>query len=158
MVFSGPRLYLANGVTTMRTTGTVNPYADLMLKKDIEGGIVPGPHMDVTGPYLNGASNGLSFELKGPEDARQTVAFWADRGVTSFKAYKNITREELAAAVKEAHKRGLKVTVTSARSLTRKRRKSESTIRARILRKHGARPEKKPDKCSDKGATTRSST
>src|SRR6202011_744350 len=48
--------------------------------------------------------------LTGPEDARQTVAFWADRGVTSFKAYKDITREELSAAVKEAHKRGLKVT------------------------------------------------
>jgi|GEM_PF-4159900 len=27
MIFSGPRLYLANGVTTMRTTGTLNPYA-----------------------------------------------------------------------------------------------------------------------------------
>src|SRR5262249_58849948 len=49
-------------------------------------------------------------QLSGPEDARQTVAYWADRGVTSFKAYKYITRDELRAAVREAHKRGLKVT------------------------------------------------
>ena len=110
MIFSGPRLYLANGVTTMRTTGTLSPYAQLKLKQDIEGGSVPGPHLDVTGPYLNATPNSLAFGLTGPEDARQTVAFWADRGVTSFKAYKDITREELRAAVQEAHRRGLKVT------------------------------------------------
>jgi len=38
------------------------------------------------------------------------VNFWADQGATSFKAYMNITRDELRAAVEEAHKRGLKVT------------------------------------------------
>ena len=47
--------------------------------------------------------------LTGPEEARETVEFWADRGVTSFKAYVNITRAELQAVVAEAHKRGLKV-------------------------------------------------
>jgi hypothetical protein len=38
------------------------------------------------------------------------VNYWADRGVTSFKAYMNITRAELKAAIEEAHKRGIKVT------------------------------------------------
>jgi imidazolonepropionase-like amidohydrolase len=109
MNFSAPRLYLANGVTTMRTAGSVSPYADLQLKRDIEKGIVPGPHLDVTGPYLDETA-AFNTNLSGPEDARQTVAFWADRGVTSFKVYKYITREELRAAVAEAHKRGLKVT------------------------------------------------
>src|SRR6185369_1454689 len=33
MTFSAPRLYLANGVTTMRTTGSVEPYADLNVKR-----------------------------------------------------------------------------------------------------------------------------
>src|SRR5882762_3904259 len=32
MTFSAPRLYLAAGVTTMRTTGSVETYADLNLK------------------------------------------------------------------------------------------------------------------------------
>jgi imidazolonepropionase-like amidohydrolase len=112
MTFSAPRLYLANGVTTMRTAGSVAPYVDVKLKRAIDSGILPGPHLDVTGPYLEGPGTPLlqMHELSGPDDARQTVAFWADRGVTSFKAYKNITRDELKAAVQEAHKRGLKVT------------------------------------------------
>src|SRR5262249_29213921 len=103
---------LANGVTTMRTAGSIEPQAELKLKRAIEGGAVPGPHLDVTGPYLDGAgvTNFQIRELTGPEDARQTVAYWAERGATSFKAYKNSTREELRAAVGEAHKRGLKVT------------------------------------------------
>ena len=68
--------------------------------------------MDVTGPYLEG-SDSYFFQmphLTDADDARQTVAFWADRGVTSFKAYMNITRDELKAAIDEAHKRGIKVT------------------------------------------------
>jgi imidazolonepropionase-like amidohydrolase len=112
MSFSAPRLYLAGGVTTMRTTGSVEPYADLNIKHDIDAGRIPGPHMDVTGPYLEGATSYFIQmpHLTSPEDARQTVAYWADRGATSFKAYMNITRSELSAAIEEAHKRGLKVT------------------------------------------------
>jgi len=50
MTFSAPRLYLAGGVTTMRTTGSVETYADLNLKREIDAGKLPGPHMDVTAP------------------------------------------------------------------------------------------------------------
>lgn len=112
MTFSAPRLYLANGVTTMRTTGSVEPYADLNLKEDIDAGKLPGPHLDVTGPYLEGSQSYFLQmpHLTGPDDARQTVEYWADRGVTSFKAYMNITRAELKAAIDAAHKRGIKVT------------------------------------------------
>ena len=112
MTFSSPRLYLANGVTTLRTTGSVEPYADLNIKRQIDAGALPGPHLDVTGPYLEGANSPFisMHQLTGPEDARATVAFWADQGATSFKAYMNITRAELKAAIEEAHRRGLKVT------------------------------------------------
>jgi imidazolonepropionase-like amidohydrolase len=112
MTFSAPRLYLAGGVTTMRTTGSVEPYADLNLKRDIDAGKLPGPHIDVTGPYLEGAESYFLQmpHLTGPDDARQTVDYWAERGVTSFKAYMNITRAELKAAIDAAHKRGIKVT------------------------------------------------
>jgi hypothetical protein len=112
MSFSAPRLYLANGVTTMRTVGSIEPYTDVKVKRAIDGGVIPGPHMDVTGPFLEGP-NPLALpmpELAGPDDARRTVAFWADHGVTSFKAYQDITRNELRAIVAEAHQRGLKVT------------------------------------------------
>ena len=112
MTFSAPRMYLAGGVTTLRTTGSVEPYADLNLKIDIDAGKLPGPHLDVTGPYLEGSQSYFIQmpHLTGPDDARQTVDYWADRGVTSFKAYMNITRAELKAAIDAAHKRGIKVT------------------------------------------------
>ncbi|HUN88614.1 MAG TPA: amidohydrolase family protein [Terriglobales bacterium] len=112
MAFSSPRLYLAGGVTTMRTTGCVEPYTDLNLKQDIDAGKLPGPHIDVTAPYLEGPGSHFiqMMRLTGPDDARQNVDFWANRGATSFKAYMNITRAELKAAIDEAHKRGLKLT------------------------------------------------
>jgi len=112
MTFTSPRLYLAAGVTTLRTTGSVEPYTDLNLKAQIDAGQLPGPHMDVTGPYLEGANSPFiqMHQLKDAEDARRTVAFWADQGATSFKAYMNITRAELGAAIAEAHRRGLKLT------------------------------------------------
>src|ERR1700693_968141 len=109
---SFPRLYLALGVTTIRTTGSVAPFIDLGIKKLIDSGRMIGPKMHITGPYLEGrgAFTPVMHELTGPDDARRMVNFWADEGATSFKAYMNITRDELRAAVEEAHKRGLKVT------------------------------------------------
>ncbi|HTG16371.1 MAG TPA: amidohydrolase family protein [Blastocatellia bacterium] len=110
MGISFPRLYLALGVTTIRTTGSVAPFTDL--KRLIDAGRMIGPKMHITAPYLEGRRSftPVMHELTGPEDARRMVNFWADQGATSFKAYMNITRDELRAAVEEAHKRGLKVT------------------------------------------------
>src|SRR6476661_7621940 len=48
------RLYLAGGVTTMRTGGNVNGFMDLKLKELIENGQAAGPAIDATAPYLNG--------------------------------------------------------------------------------------------------------
>jgi len=109
---SFPRLYLALGVTTIRTAGSVAPFTDLEIKRLIDSGRMVGPKMYITGPYLEGRGSftPVMHELSGPEDARRMVNFWADEGATSFKAYMNITRDELRAAVEESHKRGLKVT------------------------------------------------
>jgi len=112
MTYTAPRLYLANGVTTIRTTGSLDPYTDLNLKKLIDSNQTPGPHMDVTGPYLQGSPNQFvqMHTLRGPEDARATVDFWAGQGATSFKAYTNLSRTELKAIIETAHAKGLKVT------------------------------------------------
>ena len=112
MAFSFPRLYLAGGVTTIRTTGSLEPYTDLELKKSIDAGEMPGPKMHVTGPYLEGKGSWAiqMHQLTGPEDATRTVNFWLDQGVENFKAYMFITPEELGAAITAAHKRGAKVT------------------------------------------------
>ena len=105
------RLYLAGGVTTMRTGGNVNGLMDIKLKQEIEAGRQAGPDIDATAPYLNGPNSFLQMHgLKDPEDARRQVAYWADMGATSLKAYMNITRAQLGAAIEEAHQRKMKVT------------------------------------------------
>ncbi len=110
--FTAPRMYLAGGVTTIRTTGSLDGYTDLSLKRDIDEGRVPGPKIFPTAPYLEGAGayTGQMHELSGVDDARRTVAYWAEEGMNNFKAYMHITHAELAAAIQEAHKHGLKVT------------------------------------------------
>jgi imidazolonepropionase-like amidohydrolase len=113
MLFSYPRLFLAAGVTTIRTTGSVDSYQELNLREAIGKREIIGPEIHVTGPYLQGpgrGSPGAMHPLKGPEDARRMVKYWADEGVTWFKAYTQISRAELGAAIDEAHKAGIKVT------------------------------------------------
>lgn len=105
------RLYLAGGVTTMRTGGNVNGVMDIKLKQEIEAGRQAGPAIDATAPYLNGPNAFLQMHgLRDPDDARKQVAYWADMGATSFKTYMNITRAQLGAAIEEAHTRKMKVT------------------------------------------------
>lgn len=109
--FSGSRLYLASGVTTIRTTGARSPYEELNLKREIDAGLVIGPTMFTTGPYLTGQRGSRTMtRLNGPDDARRVVRYWSEEGVSWFKAYTEISRAELAAAIEEAHKHGVKVT------------------------------------------------
>ena len=109
--FSGSRLYLASGVTTIRTTGAQQPYAELNLKREIDAGYVIGPTMFTTGPYLTGEQGSQTMaRLEGPEQARRVVRYWAEEGVSWFKAYTWISRAELGAAIEEAHAHGVKVT------------------------------------------------
>src|SRR5262245_14118728 len=46
--YSFPRLYLAGGVTSLRTGGSIEPYTDLALKAMIDQGRMPGPKVHVT--------------------------------------------------------------------------------------------------------------
>ncbi len=95
--YSAPRLYLAAGVTTMRTTGSLEPYTDIKIKERIDAGLMPGPKIDLTAPYLEGKPTFFAqmHELTGVDDAKRMVDYWADEGMTSYKAYMNITRDEL---------------------------------------------------------------
>jgi len=108
---TAPMLYLASGVTTIRTTGSYAPYSEIELKQAIRAGQRVGPDMFITGPYLTGGE-GYTYmtRVRGAEDARRVVKYWAEEGVDWFKAYTMISREELKAAIEEAHAHGLKVT------------------------------------------------
>jgi imidazolonepropionase-like amidohydrolase len=112
MPFSFPRLYLAAGVTTIRTTGSIEPYTDLEIKKAIDAGKAIGPKINATGPYLEGEGIPLLqlHALTGPDDAVRTVDYWAQEGMGSFKAYNFLTRAELKAAIDAAHRHHLKIT------------------------------------------------
>ncbi|HSJ64897.1 MAG TPA: amidohydrolase family protein [Gemmatimonadaceae bacterium] len=109
---SFPRLYLAGGVTAMRTGGNMNGYGELGVAKAIARGEKAGPWIDATAPYLQGPGLGLSqlHAVSTPDEARRMVDSWAEAGATSFKAYMHISRATLGAAIEAAHARGLKVT------------------------------------------------
>ena len=109
---SFPRLYLAGGVTSIRTTGSLEPYADIELKHAIDEGKAAGPKIHITAPYFEGqgAFALQMHQLKDAEDAKQMAEFWIAQGATSFKAYMNITPDELSTIIKVAHAHGVKVT------------------------------------------------
>jgi imidazolonepropionase-like amidohydrolase len=113
MGFTGPRLYLGSGVTTIRTTGGRSPYAEINTKAAIDAGRVPGPRVHLTAPYITAGAAGAAGSMAtitSPEAARRFVAYWAAEGMTWIKAYTDISRADLAAAIDEAHKRGMKAT------------------------------------------------
>ncbi|HJZ72011.1 MAG TPA: amidohydrolase family protein [Vicinamibacterales bacterium] len=105
------RLYLAGGVTTMRTAGNVNGIMDINLARRIAAGELPGPAVDATAPYVNGPSAFLQMHsVTNADEARRHVAYWADQGATSLKAYMQVSRAALKAAIDEGHRRGMKTT------------------------------------------------
>jgi imidazolonepropionase-like amidohydrolase len=108
---SAPRLYLASGVTTIRTTGSISPYSEITLKGQIERGEAAGPRMYISGPYLTGPDPVAERKhITTPEEARRVVDYWAEEGATWLKVYTMISRENLKAIADEAHRLGIKVT------------------------------------------------
>jgi imidazolonepropionase-like amidohydrolase len=110
--FSFPPLYLASGVTTARTTGSMDPYGDIAVKAYVDSGKILGPNFYLTTPYLEGAPALIPqmHELKDAEEARAFVRYWHSVGFTSVKAYVDVTPDELRAGIDEAHKLNMKVT------------------------------------------------
>ncbi|MCC6317465.1 MAG: amidohydrolase family protein [Gemmatimonadaceae bacterium] len=109
---SGPMAYLALGVTTIRTAGSMFPYQELNMKRAVERGDLPGPRMHITGPYLNGSAGAASGNrgLTSPDEGRRVVAYWAEEGATWLKLQGSITRAVAGAVIDEAHKHGMGVT------------------------------------------------
>ena len=82
LAFSSTHLYLGAGVTTLRTTGSVEPYTDLNVRDAIDAGEIPGPHMDVTGPYLEGSKSVFiqMHKLRDAEDAKRDGGLLGEAG------------------------------------------------------------------------------
>jgi imidazolonepropionase-like amidohydrolase len=104
------KLLLAFGVTTVR-----NPAAPsiegVRLREDVARGLVVGPRILTAGHPLNRTSyfDGLTRPVSTAEDVRREVAHQARAGVDYVKLYTALTPDLSAAAIAEAHARGLKV-------------------------------------------------
>jgi hypothetical protein len=111
---SYPKLYLAAGVTTIRTAGTEQPEVDLNLKRRIDKDPrqTPGPKIHLTGPFFNGEAGDFLGDtvVRDAEEARAAARYWAGRGFTSFKLYSAIGVPAARAIIEEAHRRGVRVT------------------------------------------------
>ena len=103
---SFPPLYLAGGVTTIRTAGAINLGREQEAKSSIERGKLAGPKIYLSSPYINHGS-GQKLDL---EKITAHINEWADQGLNSLKIYEGVNRAELSSIVDAAHKRGLKVT------------------------------------------------
>jgi imidazolonepropionase-like amidohydrolase len=108
LIHTAPRMYLGSGVTTIRTAGSLSPFAEVNLRRDVDAGRVPGPRIHISGPRLS--VGGSHFTPETPEDVRRYVAFWEAEGARWLKAHSQVRRADLAAAVEEAHRRGMKMT------------------------------------------------
>lgn len=109
---SYPKLYLAAGLTTIRTAGSEQPEVDLNLKRRIDEGQMPGPKIHPTGPFFNGPSGDFLGDIiiRNADEGRTAAAYWAARGFTSFKIYNAIEESTAGAIIKEARRRGVRVT------------------------------------------------
>lgn len=112
MEFSFPRMYLAAGITSLRTGGSMEPYTDLQIKDDIDSGRSPGPKLHLTMPYLDGPGTGITQlrPVASTAAAVRMIDYWADEGFTSAKVYVNLPADIMGPAIAEAHKRGMQVT------------------------------------------------
>jgi imidazolonepropionase-like amidohydrolase len=70
------RLYLAGGVTSMRTGGNMNGFGEINIKQAIDRGEKAGPWIDATAPYLQGAAGSFG----------QMKAVTVDAGFTPLEA------------------------------------------------------------------------
>jgi hypothetical protein len=103
-------LYLAAGVTTAMTAGSMLPYDELNMKRMIDKGELPGPRLHIGGPYLTGprSTPGPFRIIESEAEAMRVVSYWADEGATWFKILSGPTAV-VHAVVNAAHARGLKV-------------------------------------------------
>lgn len=113
MLLSFPKLYLAGGATTIRTAGGSGPRVELNLAAMIDSGQVVGPKIHVTSQHISRRSEmpilALDYINKS-NDIIEIMDYWGKRGISSYKLYMNLTREDLQVAVKKAKEKQYHVT------------------------------------------------
>ncbi len=90
------RLFLANGVTTIR--GMLGHPSHLELREQINSGKILGPHFLTSGPSLNGNT------VKSPGQAVDSVRSQQQAGYDFMKLHPGLQLDNFDALVKEAHR------------------------------------------------------
>ena len=103
---------LRAGVTTALDLGA--PFEILTLRERIEGGVIPGPELLISGPWITRVQYDTipdSYEVvvTSPQEAAQKTLELIDRGSDVIKTWEGLTQEDYIAVVNAAHSRGVKV-------------------------------------------------
>ncbi len=110
MLFTSPKLHLAAGVTSIQTCGTGNVREELAIAADIDSGGQPGPQILNSSPYFTGPEGKPHFiRFTNEKNIRDTISYWAKRGVKWFKVYQHTRPSDLAVIIDQAHSLGAKV-------------------------------------------------
>ena len=115
------RIDLLSGVTTIRVVGELN-FVDVILEKEVQDGIIPGPNIIPSGPRLGPTGGHVwikEWAVDGPENIRKAIRDYVAKGSRIIKLgllddgpdKTSYSDEELSAAVSEAHKLGVPVAV-----------------------------------------------
>jgi hypothetical protein len=99
--FTFPRLYLAAGVTSLRTTASVEPYADLNLKAWIDAGKIPGPKVHVTG-HLCSITYREAAEL-GTDDLEHRFTIATEFNPEKSHPHRHVERSTVSGGQENAH-------------------------------------------------------
>jgi imidazolonepropionase-like amidohydrolase len=121
------RYYLESGVTSVRDVASAG-LAPFVLKQWVAEGRLPGPRVFPVGQLITGVGghgaegdthtapgnpDAQVYEANGPDGFRLAVRTQFKRGADWIKLASHFTREEVAAAVDEAHMLGIRATVDS---------------------------------------------
>jgi hypothetical protein len=100
-------LYIANGITGIRDMGG-NLQLLKQRKESIERGELVGPHMFISGPFLNGGKPyEYSITANTPQEGRKAVDKLADEHVDFIKVLSELSRETYFAIAEESRKQKL---------------------------------------------------
>jgi imidazolonepropionase-like amidohydrolase len=108
------RYYVESGITSVRDVGSFGNVA-IILKDWVSGNRIPGPRVFAAGRLIvghggHGAGVTGSRVASGTADWRDAVRENFDNGADLIKIASHFSKDEVAAAVEEAHALGLRVT------------------------------------------------
>ena len=111
--------FIESGITTVRDCGS-NGTVPFRLKEWVANNRIPGPRIFAAGELITstgGHGVGLDYvcEVSGPDEWRDKVRQQYKRGADFIKTGSFFTKEEITAAVEEAHALGVKITTDAER-------------------------------------------